>query len=111
MMHNRTVQRRKAAKWRANSRSKKYGIPIEECYNLDDSIAWYILPRLRAFRKHTITYPSDMTYEEWMDMLDVMIEGFDLYCNKDMLDMTDKDVAKIDLALEHLSKRFWDLWW
>lgn len=110
-MHNRTVQIRKAAKWRANSRSKKYGFPIEETYNLDYSIAWYVLPRLRAFRKCTISYPADMTYEQWMDMLDVMIEGFDLYCNKDKLDMTDKDVAKIDLALEHLSKRFWDLWW
>lgn len=51
-----------------------------ETWALDQNIAKYILPRLKLFKKDSITYPGsgDMnTVEKWDEALDKMIYAFE----------------------------------
>ena len=53
-------------------------IDIEELYDLDITIARFILPRLMVFKKHCERTPNlNMPHEEWMQILDKMIYAFD----------------------------------
>ena len=46
-------------------------IKIEELYDLDVSIARFILPRLMVFKEHCERTPNlNMSLEEWKDILD-----------------------------------------
>lgn len=65
--------------------SKKYNpqaiaktINIEEIYDLDVTIARFILPRLIVFKEHCERIPRlNMTREEWNEILDKMIYAFE----------------------------------
>lgn len=63
----------------------------KDCYNLDMTIAKFVLPRLRYFREHSEDYPGKLEpyvgwsedhptgtepYDEWMEILDKMILAF-----------------------------------
>ena len=53
-------------------------VDVEELYDLDVTIARFILPRLMAFKKHCDTTPRvNMSREEWNEILDKMIYAFD----------------------------------
>ena len=53
-------------------------IDIEELYDLDVTIARFILPRLMVFKKHCERTPRlNMPPEEWKDILDKMIYAFE----------------------------------
>jgi len=53
-------------------------IKVEELYDLDVSIARFILPRLMVFKEHCERTPNlNMTSEEWNDILDKMIYAFE----------------------------------
>ena len=53
-------------------------IDIDELYDLDITIARFILPRLMVFKKHCERTPNlNMPHEEWMQILDKMIYAFD----------------------------------
>ncbi|MBQ9576925.1 MAG: hypothetical protein IJV11_08615 [Muribaculaceae bacterium] len=53
-------------------------ISVEELYDLDITIACFILPRLIAFKQHCDRTPNfNMSHEEWNDILDKMIYAFD----------------------------------
>ena len=53
-------------------------IDVEELYDLDITIARFILPRLMAYKKHCECTPNlNMTQEEWNGILDKMIYAFD----------------------------------
>ncbi len=53
-------------------------IKIEDLYDLDVTIARFILPRLMAFKEHCECSPNlNMTHEEWMGVLDKMIYAFE----------------------------------
>ncbi len=53
-------------------------IDVEELYDLDVTIARFILPRLMAFKKHCERPPRmNMTSEEWDEVLDKMIYAFE----------------------------------
>lgn len=58
------------------------GFYREETWNLDFTIARFILPRLAYLREKCIGYPSDLTYESWLQMLDKMILAFDHIYNE-----------------------------
>ena len=52
-------------------------IDVEELYDLDITIARFILPRLMVFKKHCERTPNlNMTREEWNEILDKMIYAF-----------------------------------
>ena len=53
-------------------------IDVEELYDLDITIARFILPRLMVFKKHCERTPNlNMTREEWNKILDKMIYAFE----------------------------------
>ena len=53
-------------------------INVEDLYDLDVTIARFILPRLMAFKDHCERTPHlNMPQEEWSDILDKMIYAFE----------------------------------
>jgi hypothetical protein len=53
-------------------------IDVEEVYDLDVTIARFILPRLMVFKKHCEGTPRvNMTKKEWNEILDKMIYAFE----------------------------------
>ena len=64
-------------------RQKKIrNIKYKDIYNLDNTIARFILPRLKFFRKKICSCPYGFTLEEWKDILDKMILAFELILDK-----------------------------
>lgn len=64
-------------------RQKKIrNIRCKDFINLDETIARFILPRLKFFRKKTCSYPRGLTFEEWKDILNKMILSFELILDK-----------------------------
>lgn len=55
---------------------KDIGFRYEETWNLDYTLATFILPRLAYFRKELHSFPAGMTQEMWENILDTMIQGF-----------------------------------
>ena len=57
-------------------------IANSELRDLDISIARYVLPRLKEFRKQTDRVPDNcLTMKEWTDILDKMIYAIDRVAN------------------------------
>lgn len=60
-------------------RQKKIrNIKYKDFINLDETLAKFILPRLKFFKKKTYTSPQYLSLEEWKDILDKMILSFKL---------------------------------
>lgn len=60
------------------------GYSNDELWNLDNTIAKWILPRLKAFKKDSIAFPADLdSPDEWDEILDKMIWSFDYITNQD----------------------------
>lgn len=66
----------------------RYSFTFEECWNIDYSIARYVLPRLKYYRAHMNGHPYDSKYEDWEKILDEII-----WFMQDMID--DKEEEKI----------------
>ena len=58
-------------------KSKGKYIKSGELWDLDYTFADFILPRLKAFKKNTISVPAQLSETEWNDILDKMIIAFD----------------------------------
>jgi hypothetical protein len=67
-----------------------------ELVNLDATIVEFIIPRLKAFRAITKSYPADLdSHAEWLAELDSMIEAFTLVAG-----LTDDNVITAALPLQ-----------
>lgn len=64
-------------------KSKGKYISMSELWDLDYNIAKYLLPRLKAFKKNTMSIPLTLTEEEWDDILDKMIIAFEYILSED----------------------------
>lgn len=63
-------------KWKIQKKNR--GWSDIEIWNLDDTIAKWIVPRLKAFKSITQGYPAYLeSLEQWQDMLGEMIFGFE----------------------------------
>ena len=51
-------------------------ITISELWGLDYTLAKYILPRLIKFKENAEGHPNDITWEEYLIILDKMIWSF-----------------------------------
>lgn len=61
-----------------NPRAIAKTINVEELYDLDVTIAQFILPRLMVFKKHCERTPRvNMSQKEWDGILDKMIYAFE----------------------------------
>ena len=95
---------------------KKYGFSDDETWSLDATIVIFILPRLKRFRDIIADgagYPTDLTKDEWVSILNKMIEAFELMF-KECIDgyiITEDDQKKINQGLHLFADYFQALWW
>jgi len=87
---------------------KSRGFCSSELWNLDFTIACFILPRLKAFRKKHFGYPADLTPEKWNEILDKMILAFEYVAQGKMYDDVKDDDYKEGIKL--FAKYFMALW-
>lgn len=88
------------------------GFDDTELWNLDWSIARWLLPRLKAFRQDTDGYPARLgDMKAWEDILDKMILGLDIFVSKDAMMFTKEEYDKADESMRLLAEYFMDLWW
>ncbi len=97
---------------------KKIGkyVPYKDTWSLDITIAEFILPRLKLFKKVVDCHPHDLnSMKEWHDILDKMIEAFYLIINRfsELLDVQEIRVReeKISYGLDLFRKYYNHLWW
>ena len=77
---------------------KNRSIKYKDIYSLDNTIARFVLPRLKFFKKNIIGYPPDITFEEWKDILDKMILSFEL-----ILDTSEPDFGERKYHIEKIN--------
>lgn len=99
----------------ARAFEKKWGFAYEETWNLNDSVAKYLYPRLAYLRDHACGYPSTFIdckdgAQQWAGILDVMTRGFYLYATKDDLEWTEEENALWEETMELFVKYYCDLW-
>jgi len=83
---------------------KERGFDDTELWNLDDTILRFTLPRLKVFRNYTTSYPLGMTFEEWQNIIDKMIDGIEKY----IVDSWDSEAQEgIDLFFKYFN-HLWD---
>lgn len=95
------------------------GFSDRELWNLDHTMAKFILPRLKAFKNYRGTYPPDLTPEEWNEKLDEMIWAFDAILHEEetmpVIDGGEKVkimayLKRRDKGLKLFGKYLMDLW-
>ena len=74
------MNKRQRKKW-----LKQHGLYVnpKECWNLDTTIAEFVFPRLKQFKKDYDVCPGTLeSMEEWDDILDKMILAFEYIVHK-----------------------------
>ena len=88
-------------------------ITYSELWGLDFTLAKYILPRLIKFKENAEGHPSDITWEEYLIILDKMIWSFS-YIIKEEYSSTLEDYEKEDKrcreGLHLFAEYFRSLW-
>lgn len=94
------------------------GFSDADAWNLDHTIAEFVLPRLKVFRQRLFGFPGhSITEKEWEEILDKMI--FSMQAIVDEWDFTKAEMTmeeqkkhweKIRDGLELFGKWFRDLW-
>lgn len=106
----------KKQKKKARAFYKKYGFRYEETWNLDHTLACYILPRLAYLRDTTHGYPNAAgNFENWQLILDKMIDAFEQIALEDEIsNLTQKEYEererKIKEGLVLFGAYFQSLW-
>ena len=79
-------------------------IKCKDVINLDRTIARFILPRLKFFKKKTYTYPISFTIEEWKSTIDKIILAFEL-----ILDDHKPDFGNLKYHIEKANNGYWKM--
>lgn len=75
------------------------GFDDSELWNLDYTFIKFMFPRLKALRDYVCAYPGMLNnLEEWQEILDKIINAFDIYLNKecDMPTCTSQDIRSLE---------------
>ena len=83
---------------------KIHNIKCKDVINLDRTIAKFILPRLKFFKKKTYTYPIGFTIEEWKSTIDKIILAFEL-----ILDDHEPDFGNLKYHIEKSNNGYWKM--
>ena len=87
---------------------KKHSFDPTETWNLDQTIAEFILPRLNYFRKNLNGHPGQLKFKAWKKILKKMSIAFE-HILKDDMDKT-RNQKKIDEGLLLFVKYYGHLW-
>ena len=85
------------------------GYDDSEIWNLDSTIALFILPRLKLFRNSLHGYPNNLTFEQWEEVLDKMIIAFSLIDDV-AWHFNDFDYPRVEEGLDLFRKYYFNLW-
>jgi len=96
-------------------KSVKYGFDISDTWSLDYSLAEWLYPRLMYLKDNTISYPCDMEYKEWLEILDIIATkiGKYLFTIKNIeasLEDEKKAYSEYKEAMGMVHKYLHDLW-
>jgi len=83
------------------------GFSSSELWNLDVTIAMFVLPRLKEYRKKICSFPWTLTVEEYEDILDKIIAAFELVVDNDRDYVSPEGIQE---GLDLFSKYFLTLW-
>ena len=95
-------------------------VDLKETWNLDCTIAKFIVPRLKLFKKVVDCYPGHLdSMDEWYEIIDKMIYSFTYYTEDYHTDFSDPDwkekekdtQGKVKEGLELFAKYYAGLWW
>lgn len=90
---------------------RKYGFSYEECWNLDETLAKLILPRLVRFRDSTNCYPNGFKdLEDWKNTIDKMIESFAIIVEKNSWMLKGDEQKKVQEGLALFGRWYLSLW-
>lgn len=87
------------------------GFDSSELWSLDGTIARFIYPRLKAFLenvKEEPSYPTHMTFDEWVGILEKMVNGFELMASDRIKTKDEEDLEEETLKL--FCEHFFNLW-
>jgi hypothetical protein len=89
-----------------------YGYAESDVWNMDNYLLRILPPMLYQLKKETHGYPAHLTAEQWDEILDKMIEGFESYRMAEDRDsvIDSKEHKKLTKSLELLKKHFLNLW-
>lgn len=92
------------------------GFDDTETWNLEGTIAQFIVPRLKRFKEVNDGYPSNYnSMEDWESDIQKMIDGFELWINHfewdHVKELREENHKKVDEALQIFAKEFKALWW
>lgn len=84
----------------------------KELWNLETTIACFVLPRLKRFRKNLSGHPCDLTFQEWKDIMDEMIYAMEFYATGEACNWPHAEGIKerVDKGMEYFAKYFGHLW-
>lgn len=80
--HSRTLRRNDPRREKYRKQRKERGFDDSELWSLDETIIAFTLPRLRAFRDYTQSFPLDdsvSSFEDWQKAIDKMIFAMENY--------------------------------
>lgn len=93
---------------------KRHGkyVPAKDTWNLDITIAKFVIPRLELFKKVIDCYPKQFdSMEEWYEVLDKMITAFKAISCKTGIQRSEEEKLIINEGLDLFRKHYNDLWW
>ena len=91
---------------------KEIGFDDSETWSLTDTIARFIIPRLKRFKEVNNGVPYGHTEESWDIVLDKMILSFELTCrDSGSRDYSDDERIQLNEGLDLFRKYFFELWW
>jgi hypothetical protein len=80
-----------------------------ELWDLDETIAQFIAPRLRRFSELCASHPSDLSFEEWKERLALMQKAFEWYADGRQYECL-PDPTWLEEGLALFSKYYDQLW-
>jgi len=89
---------------------------IEECSDLDITIAEFIIPRLVWFIEHTVCHPPELTFDEYLNKLLKILTAFEIMLSSYVTEYAEQEYEEINLVpeyyegLELFSKYYCYLW-
>ena len=86
------------------------GVAPAELWSLDYTIALYIYPRIKKFRKITMGYPGRLTEEQWDDILGKIELAFKLIVLDQLASLTDEEHKSIEEGLDLFREYYFHLW-
>ena len=88
------------------------GFSDRDTWNLDVTTAKFVLPRLKRFKELTNGHPYELTWDEWLAILDKIIYALSVAASdKGYYELSVDEGKKVQEGFELFGKYYGSLWW